>query len=221
MLVGVAYGSKILNLDDGPNGPGIYYLQRNRPPLLVKQPKAPSCGLVCAIGDAATKALGCDDEVSCALQAGVFALPISKLKCLSRGVAAIAESYRRVRRTRILLAGGELIGRAGSSAKIREIQGGVDEAKRLFAQLSALIECQCSGESRAYEIYRDDSAPFDRNWIPRRFIFSGFEPRSGSSLSALVQMDQSMSAGVTRRRPAYRPDRPFEADVEVCYPPGA
>jgi RHS repeat-associated protein len=65
---------KIVPVDRGPQGPGIYLVGVGKPRLL-KPPADPTCGFMCSLGLAATGILGCHSEASCVVQAALFFVP--------------------------------------------------------------------------------------------------------------------------------------------------
>lgn len=75
-IVAAANGKgKIVPVDDGPDGPGIYFVGGKAGTTLLEPPHGPSCGFTCKIGQAATIALGCQSEASCVAQAAFFFMP--------------------------------------------------------------------------------------------------------------------------------------------------
>jgi hypothetical protein len=74
-IVAAANGKgKIVPADDGPDGPGIYFVGGKKP-LILEPPADPTCGFICSIGLAATKVLGCNSEASCVVAAATVFMP--------------------------------------------------------------------------------------------------------------------------------------------------
>jgi RHS repeat-associated protein len=94
-IVAAANGKgKIVPVDDGPDGPGIYLVGAGKPRLL-KPPADPTCGFMCSLGLAATKILGCHSEASCVAQAASFFTPGGTTCRVGRAILAATKWARR------------------------------------------------------------------------------------------------------------------------------
>jgi RHS repeat-associated protein len=93
-LVAVAHGeAKVVSVEDGPDGPGIY-LFGGRHPELIRPPMDPSCGFMCSLGLAGTKFLGCKKQADCAMQAAMWFGPGFGLKCATRLIGLEARTAK-------------------------------------------------------------------------------------------------------------------------------
>jgi RHS repeat-associated protein len=110
-IVAAANGKgKIVPTDDGPDGPGIYFVGGKNGPMLLEPPEDPSCGFICKIGHVATVALGCHSEASCIAMAATVFVAGGAVCRVGRAVVRAAKA-----------------GRAGSKVKKR------DMARRMLA----------------------------------------------------------------------------------------
>lgn len=90
-IADVASGKgKIVNAGEGPEGPGIYFVGGGKS-TLVRPPKDPDCGFLCAVGLGTTKILGCDSQMGCVYQAAMFFSPRGWCRAGGRATATVAK----------------------------------------------------------------------------------------------------------------------------------
>jgi hypothetical protein len=89
---------KIVNVPDGPKGPGIYFVKYGDRSYLIKPPSSPTCGLACALGKGTTVALGCNSTLTCGIQGALIVLPgITEARAAARAEVAGEEAVAAAR----------------------------------------------------------------------------------------------------------------------------
>jgi hypothetical protein len=153
ILAAASGKAKIVNLQIGPKGPGIYLQPYGGRARLIERPLDQQCGWICSIGLATTQVLGCDSSRGCVMEAALLYTPgggsLRLARWTERLVRIAKESKAAKKLVKAGAAGKKLAGAARKGKRAEKATVVADE----IANSGRWVRTQFKG-SRVYQ--RDD-----------------------------------------------------------------